>query len=326
MKKITSLLLVITLIASLFALSSCSKDGEDENVTIKIGVMNGPTGMGMAKLMADNTDGKKYEFRAFSSPNDATAAIANGELDMLCLPTNLAANLAAKQNNFITVLSINCLGSLYVVTDGTVSVNSIKDLEGKTVYYGEPTSTTPAILNFLLEQNDIKDKVTLEALATNELVGEKIIKGEVSIAVLPEPKATATLAQAANNQNNTKNYSISLNISEEWDKVSDSPLTMGCIIVSNKFLKEHKSAVDAFLGEYKASIEYIGNKSNLDSAAKMIADAKILPSEPVAKKALNNLYGSIVYIDGADMKNALLEFYAAINLRVNPGDNFYYEK
>jgi NitT/TauT family transport system substrate-binding protein len=245
---------------------------------------------------------------------------------MLCLPTNLAANLAAKQNDFITVLSINCLGSLYVVTDGTVTVNSINDLAGKTVYYGEPTSTTPAILNFLLEQNGIKDQVTLEALATNELVGEKIIKGEVSIAVLPEPKATATLAQAAKNENNTKNYSISLNISEEWDKVSDSPLTMGCIIVSNKFLKEHKSAVDAFLKEYKASIEYIGNKSNLDSAAKMIADAKILPSEPIAKKALNNLYGSIVYIDGKDMKNSLKQFYAAINLQANPGDNFYYEK
>ncbi|MBO5945208.1 MAG: ABC transporter substrate-binding protein, partial [Clostridia bacterium] len=140
--------------------------------------------------------------------------------------------------------------------------------------------------------------------------------------VLPEPKATAAILSAKQNSNN---YSISLNLSTEWSEVSDTPLTMGCIIVRNEFLAENKASVDAFLAEYKASIEYVGSAENKDAAAQMIVDAGILPKLPVAKSALSNLYGSIVYIDGESMKNALKGFYSAINM-TSPADAFYYEK
>ena len=40
---------------------------------------------------------------------------------------------------------------------------------------------------------------------------------------------------------------------------------------------------------------------------------------------IKNLKGSIVYVDGADMKLALQEFYKAIN-QASPTDSFFYEK
>ena len=136
--------------------------------------------------------------------------------------------------------------------------------------------------------------------------------------MLPEPKVTAALVK-----NNT--YSIDLNLSTEWEKVSETPLTMGCIVVRNDFLKAHKETVDSFLEEYKASIEYINNPENLDSAAQMIVDGSVIPQLPIAKKSLQNLYGSITYLDGADMKFALENFYTVINLKL-PDDKFYHEK
>ena len=120
-------------------------------------------------------------------------------------------------------------------------------------------------------------------------------------------------------------YTIDLNISQEWDKVSDTPLAMGCIVVKNSFLAEHKSVVDSFLNDYKDSIEYINNKDNFESAVDMIVKAGITPKEALAKSALANLYGSIVYIDGDDMKTTLVGFYNAIGQAL-PKDDFYYEK
>ena len=120
MKKIISLLLTLsTLTLALFSVS-CQKT---DDTVINIGVMSGPTGMGMAKLMADNAGSdEKYNFTVYSSPNDATPALANGTLDMLCLPTNTAATLASKQSDFISVIAINTLGSLFVLTDENTTV------------------------------------------------------------------------------------------------------------------------------------------------------------------------------------------------------------
>jgi hypothetical protein len=57
----------------------------------------------------------------------------------------------------------------------------------------------------------------------------------------------------------------------------------------------------------------------------MIVDSKVLPALPVAKSALRNLYGSIVYMDGEEMKAALEEFYEAINCHC-PAEEFFYER
>ena len=279
--------------------------------------MSGPTGMGMAKLISDqNGIENNYIFKIFSDPQQATGELAAGNLDLLCLPTNTAATLANKTPDYISVCSINTLGSLYLLTDADTKINSIADLDGKTIYASVPNSTTKPIIEFVLSQNGVN--ATVEHTPDHDTLVAKIKKGEVSIAVLPEPKVTAALA------NNT-NYEIDLNLTEEWSKVSALPLTMGCIVVRNEYLEDNKKKVDAFLEEYSKSISYIGNKANLDASAQMIVDAGILPQLGIAKKSLSNLTGSIVYIDGVPMKDALEGFYEAIGLQ-KPSNKFYYEK
>ena len=312
MKKLVSLL--ITLVIVIGALSSCFAP----ETKINIGVMSGPTGMGMSKLMADTPDDSdKYGFKIYADPTIGVADLQAGTLDMLCLPTNTAANLANKQPDFLTVISINCLGSLYLLTKDGTTVDSIEDLEGKTIYTSVPNSTTGPIVNYLLAENGVtatvatvKDHDTLVAMLTGNDSPE--------IVVLPEPKVSAALMK-------NDNYTVSVNLTEAWDEVCDTPLTMGCIVVRNEFLKNNKKAVDSFLSDYEASIDYIGDQNNLESAAQMIVDSKVLPALPVAKSALRNLYGSIVYMDGEEMKAALEEFYEAINCPC-PAEEFFYER
>ncbi|MBQ3017254.1 MAG: ABC transporter substrate-binding protein [Clostridia bacterium] len=310
MKKIIAL--VLTLTFTLLSLASCKRD----DTKINIGVMSGPTGMGMAKLMNDEgAESEKYEFEIYSDPTNGTTDLMSKKLDMLCLPTNAAANLFTKQKN-ISVIAINCLGSLYLLANNETEINSIKDLEGKTIYSSVATSTTKPIIDFILKENGVNATVEIEK--DHDTLVAKLASKEVNIAVLPEPKVTAALIA-------NKDYSVKLNLSEEWSKVSDTPLTMGCIVVRNDFLEEHKSVVDSFLKDYKASIDFINDKNNNANAAEMIVSAGVLPKLPVAKGALNNLYGSIVYIEGDEMKNALKAFYTAIGL-AQPDEAFYYEK
>ncbi|MBR4985675.1 MAG: hypothetical protein IKY83_08045, partial [Proteobacteria bacterium] len=51
-----------------------------------------PTGMGMAKLMNDNQNNDRYEFRIYNTPETAIVDLKSGELDLACLPTNAVAN------------------------------------------------------------------------------------------------------------------------------------------------------------------------------------------------------------------------------------------
>ena len=323
MKKTIALLLALIISAAMISCTFQPGTPVDDGTQINIGVMSGPTGMGLAKLMDDNkADNSKYAFEVYSDPQVAMPDLINKDLDMLCLPTNAAANLYNKNKDIISVIAINTLGSLYLMTDENTTVNSIQDLEGKTIYTSVASSTTVPILNTILSKNGVN--ATIEVEDNHDALVARVVKNEVSIAVLPEPKVSAALKQNAT-------YSIDLNISDEWIKVSENSLAMGCIVVRNEFLNAHEGAVIRFLNEYKSSIDFISNMENLDVSAQMIVDGGVLPALPIAKSALANLAGSIVFIDGEAMKSTLVDFYtvlletmpAAIGNAL-PADSFYY--
>ena len=85
MKKLIALLLLVTMAA--LSLSACFPAADD--TTVNIGVMSGPTGMGMAKLMADNKDNAdKYTFEVYSAPTTATSdAVSRDSPTVAFLPT-----------------------------------------------------------------------------------------------------------------------------------------------------------------------------------------------------------------------------------------------
>ena len=124
MKKLLSLLLVLATLMTL--LFSCSNP---DDTIIRVGYMAGPTGMGMAKLVCDNNT-EKYEFTKYADTATAKADLTAGNVDIICLPTNEAAAYYDKDSN-LRMLAINCLNSLFLITDKETSVDDLSDLEGK---------------------------------------------------------------------------------------------------------------------------------------------------------------------------------------------------
>ena len=344
MKKIISLVLLLSLLC--IALPSCSRNEE----TVKIGYMSGPTGMGMAKMIHDYKEGNeptffqklfgksstKYTFVSYTDASLAAADLLAGKIDMACLPTNTAATLYNKQGASVQVLALNCLNSLYIMTKTGVTINSLSDLEGK-VIYTISNGTPSVILQYLLDKAGINAtvKTTIGEGANEKTIAAPtdlaplLIGGKVEIALVPEPVATSVPLNIKSN-NKDYNYTVAIDLTDAWAEISDSPVAMGCIVANKNFVNGNRDIVNAFLDEYKASIEYISNPNNINNAAQYIVDAEVLAAIPAAKNSLQNLGSAITYVDGAKMKNILIDFYTAIGVKLIggslPADEFYYQK
>ena len=342
MKKLISLLLILTLFTA--TLTSCEfftqKDNDDEQKTkISIGFMEGPTGMGMAKLIHDNgglNGNSKYEFTKFKDVKDATAALMAGTVDVACLPTNNAATIYNTKDEAVKILALNCLNSLFVMTKTGTEISSFGELEGKTIYTIS-NGTPKVILEHLLSQMGINAIISTKAVINGnekDLVqpsdlASALITGSVDIALVPEPVATAAPLQIKA-QEKDYTYTVAIDLSSAWAEISTTPVAMGCIVGRSAFVDANKKAVNSFLEEYKASIEYISNSENIDDSATLIVEATVLGAVTAAKKSLTNLLDQIAYKDGAEMKTILTAFYGSINANLIggklPNDNFYYQK
>jgi len=321
MKKALSLILATVLIAiSIIGFSSCGKKTED---AIKVTTLNGTTGFGMAPLMKENSLGNtsnKYDFKVETDVTLVTAGLMNDTIDIAALPTNAAANVYNKTNGGVQIIAINTLGVLYVVTNN-VNITSVADLEGKTIYC--PAQNPLFITKYIIEKNGLTIKVSVDSstYATPDALRAAVIAGKVDIAVLPEPMVTIA-------KSNNADLKVSLDLTEEWNKVSDGKqLVQGCVVVRTEFAKQFPGSVDQFLKEYKASIEAL----NEDPAtgATYVKEFGIFANDKVAVKAIPNC--NIAYLDGKEMKAAMKNFLDAMNSiapasigNAIPGDDFYY--
>ena len=342
MKKLLALILLLTLFTS--ALTSCNffnRDDDDNTATTKInvGYMEGPTGMGMAKLIHDSKtlgESSNYIFTKFKDVKDATAALMAGTVDVACLPTNNAATIYNTKDGAVKVLAVNCLNSLFLMTKTGTTVSSFAELEGKTIYTIS-NGTPKVILEYALAEMGVNATISTKAVINgNEKdltqpsdLASALVTGAVDIALVPEPVATAAPLQIAS-QSKDYTYSVAIDLSSVWSEISDTPVAMGCLVGRTDFVNNNKDVVDKFLTDYKASIEYISNPDNLDDSASLIVDATVLGAVPAAKKSLNNLINQIAYKDGAEMRSILNAFYNSIDANLIggklPDDTFYYQK
>jgi NitT/TauT family transport system substrate-binding protein len=294
---------------------------------INVAALKGPTAMGMVKIMDDAKNGlaaNKYQFTVAGAPDEITAGIVSGKIDIAAIPCNLAAVLYNKSKGAIVTAGINTLGVLYVVETGK-EINSVADLKGKTIYSTGKGTTPEYTLNYLLSSYGLdpgKDvKVEYKSEATE--VAAILSKSANAIALLPQPYVTTVMM-------NNQDVRIALDVSKEWDKVSNgqSSVVSGVIVVNKKFLESNKEAVDTFLSEYEASAQYVN--SNPSKAADLIEKFDIFKAAP-AKNALP--YCNITYIQGEDMK-AKIGGYLKTLFDQNPDavggtlpdDGFYYIK
>lgn len=285
MKRLIAIMIVLAV--ALLTLASCGQKNQAPDYTdvkARVFALKGPTGMGIAKLMDDAENGNAaldYEFTIVSSPTEITPEILAGRFEIAAVPVNLAATLYNKGAD-ISVVAVNTLGVLYTIEKGN-TVKSLEDMRGKTVYATGKGSTPEYIINYLLDASNIAGEVNIIYLSDGAEVAANIVaeKDGVTIGILPEPAVSSALAQDKSGE-----VRVALDMSAEWDKISDTPIVQGVIVMSNTFLREHTDAAWKFVGEYKASTDYAN--SNVEEASVLIEKYGIVPKAAIAKRAIPN--------------------------------------
>ncbi len=332
MKKIVSLVLVLLLVLGLAACGKADdkKPADKEisklDVDCNVYVLQGPTGIGAAALWdkAEKGEGSlNYNFNMVAANDEIVAKVVNGDADIAAVATNVASNLYNKTNGGVTVLAVNTLGVLNIVTKDE-SIKTIADLKGKTVYLPGQGANPEFISTYILEQNglEVGKDVTLEFVGDGSELVPKIVadkKNEV-VVIAPQPVATTITVQAPEAK-------IAINLNDEWDKCTDTKLVMGAIIVNNKFLKKNPDAVKLFLKDYAESVKAVN--ADTKAAGELCEKYGIVPKAAIATKAIP--YCNIVCQTGKELKenlSAYLKFLfnkkAALIGNKLPADDFYY--
>lgn len=295
----------------------------EEEVVTRVAALKGPTGMGMAYLTQDEegetTD--DYTLSILAAPTDVPALLTKGEVDVACVPANMASVLYQKMEGNVVTLAINTLGVLYVVENGE-SIQSMADLKGKTIVASGKGATPEYALRYLLQKNGIDpdQDVTIAWKNEHSECVAALASGTASIAMLPQPFVTVA-------QGKLQGLRMALDLTAEWERLdSGSQLLTGVVVARKDFVEQHPETVEDFLEDYAESVQLV----NADPAAagQRIGQLDIVEAA-VAEKAIP--YCNIVAITGRDMKEAL-SGYLQVLLDAAPesvggqlpGDDFYY--
>lgn len=309
MRKLVSILLCIALLGGVLAGCGAGKKSE-----LSVVAMTGPTGIGMVKLMADSeaeSTEVDYTFELVGAADEITGKIVNGDVDIAAVPCNLASVLYNKTQGAISVLAVNTKGVLYILEAGGESIQSVADLAGKTIVSTGKGTTPEYTLNYLLTSNGLNPEtdVTIEYKSEATEVVAALKQGLCDVAMLPQPMVTAAMAQVSD-------LRVALDVTKEWANIQGedgTDLITGCVIVRNEVLENNKKAVDTFLKEYKASINYVNE--NVADAAQLVADYGIIANAAIAEKAIPAC--NIVFMGGEEMK-ANMEGYLGVLAAANP--------
>ncbi len=306
------------------------KEEVKEAVSFNVGILKGPTGFGMSKLY-DRLENKELDLngtiKLAPTPDKIVPMIVSGELQMACVPTNMASVLYKKTEGGVQLAAINTLGVLYLVADKEIGENikSFEDLKGLEVS-GTGKGAVPEFLTeYLLSQNGINSEtdLTMDYSLSHQELGGLVASGEKKIAILPQPFVTTTLMK-------NPDLMVALDFNEEWAKFNpDTSITTGCLIVNKEFAENNPELVSDFLTAYEESINWVNE--NPAEAGALIEKYEIFPKAKVAEKAIPHC--AITYIDG-DKAEECAKAFLQVLFDANPKSvggqmpdaDFYYKK
>lgn len=276
MKKLLFVLLLIMSILPCFAQAV----KEDSAPTVRLGVMQGPTGFSSSAL------GDIAQIEVYPSPNEAVAKLIKGELDMIALPANAAANLYNKGVG-IKVLAIIGEGMLNVV--GT-------NENAKTLSVPGTGGTPDHMATLLYPEYEKEYSVTAPAQ-----LAQLLIAGKVELAILPEPFVSMVMSK-------NPNIKVISNVQERWTELTgQTQYPMSVLIVKDTFAQEHPILIQKVKEAYKNSIQTILNDPT--TAGQKIEELGIMKAE-MATPALENC--ALTFKEGSEAKEELVSYYTTL--------------
>lgn len=306
MKKCISFMVVaLVALAVIGAQPLYEKRLSDAPLSVRLAVMAGPTGFSSVALAEHGgmiTETVKVDMSVYPSPNEVIARLANGELDMACLPTNVAANLYNKGVK-VKIAAVIGNGMMSVISTDS-SAKGVSSLLGRSVNIPGAGSTPDQLSQLLLLEAGLEagKDITLDySVAAPAQVAQMLIAGKISFAVLPQPFVSMVLGK------NPKAFVIAdvQDLYKEYAGASNYPMTV--LVVTDKFVQSYPLATQSVLDAYEASVAWVN--ANPEDAGAAIEKAEIMQAA-LAAPAIP--FCNLVYIPAQEAKAEVNKFFSSL--------------
>jgi len=291
---------------------------------VRMMLVNGFAAIGAVNLFEENEKGNTkndYEITLATAPDEVSAKLISGEVDIAAIPTNMAATIYNRTDGDIVIVAINTLGVVKLVSTDD-QIQSLEDLKGQEVYACGQGAIPEYAFEYILKANgiDTQTDLTIEYKPGHEEVSTLMSSGEIKIATIPEPSATKVL-----NQNS--DAKIVLDLTQEWEKLNTGAIiSQGCVVVQRSLIEENPEIVTNFLADYESSCNAV--HTDLETTAELCEKFEVL-NKAIALEAIPK--ANQVFIVGQEMMDGLQPFFEIL-FEANaqsvggslPDNNFYY--
>ncbi|MBN1519119.1 MAG: ABC transporter substrate-binding protein [Spirochaetales bacterium] len=253
MRKFVALMLVLSALPPALAMGGKEQSEAIQPLSIRVGALKGPTGIGMIKLFDQAPvlpDAVTATFEAVANADAMAARLLSGELDAAVLPVNMAAKLynAGLQYKMVALVGN---GMVKILTNDA-SIQIPADLKNREVHVAGQGATPEFLLRTVLPQAgaDPDKDITMAFGLPYAEMATMLAAGKIEIAVLPEP--FATVARKAN-----PSLREPFSLTALWKLATgQDDYPMSVFVVRASLINDRKTAVAALLSAYRDAISW----------------------------------------------------------------------
>lgn len=256
---------------------------------------------GLLRSLAD-----KIVFKAWQSPDEMRAGLTSGSMQVVVLPTQVAANLYSRGLG-VRLLNVLTTGIVYIVSKDK-SLTTLASLKGRSVLVPYPNDTPDLLFRCLLKaaQIDARNDVKIITTGTPIEALQLFLADRADAAVLPEPAASAAVLRARAAGQSVERV---IDFQKAWGEVTGkgTSLPVAGLAVTDAFLHEHAGVLEPLHDSLRKAAEAV--VKNPARAANGSASELVMPW-PVLEQSIH--YSNFTCVRAREAKPELEMMYSAL--------------
>lgn len=285
---ITCRLVILAAVFLALGMSGCASKEEANEVSV--GYFNNVTHPQALYMKAEKTleeslgAGKKVKWTAFNAGPAEVEALFSGDIDIGYIGPVPAVSANVKSGGDVVILSGSSTGGAILVKRPGAEIESVDDLNQKTVAIPQIGNTQHLSLLKLLEENGLKPvteggTVTVSAVA-NADVANMMERGDIDAALVPEPWGATLLQNGAE---------LLLDYDEFY---MEGKYNVAVVVVRKEFMEENPEVVETFLAEHEAATKAI-NDDKENALAIINEELKSATGKALGEDIISESFGRI---------------------------------
>ncbi len=272
---ILTLMLVLSMVLTACSAPQQAESSSETPVALRVGAKCGPTAhvMPLFIILAETggeLDGVQIEYVPVTGPDQMTALLRNGDVDVLLSQIITPAKMHM-EGIPIHLYSLSMSKGFYVVT--AEGIQGWEDLQGQRVLLPDPASgpSRLALASMKATGFDPEADFTIENMPASQIV-QLMVAGEAPAAVVSEPHVTIVIGNAKKEGITLKPSAIDLYALYESETWPVGQLPLDGVLATTDVLEDEASAaaLETIITAYNESIEFM--LSNPSDASKLIAE------------------------------------------------------